>query len=296
MSAPSPDQRQIRFVEVDGVRLRTSVRGQGPPLLLITGLGASLDLAEAVRAGADRPRGAERSRSTRPGSASRRPTPCRAGCPASPAPSRRCSTPSATTASTCWACRSAGSSPSSWPTRHHGGCGGWCSPRLARGSAACPAPRASCWPWRHRAATTSRTTIGASPGAIYGGQARRDPDALLHGSLARFVERPSMRGLPRPAVRDQRVDQPAVAAEAAAADARAGRRRRPDRPAAQRTHPRPLHSRRAAAHRPAAAATCSCWSGRRRWQRWSPGSWRSDGERGPSASRYRSLGRIRLSV
>src|SRR4029453_12652126 len=39
-------QQQIRFVEVDGVRLRTSVRGQGPPLLLITGLGASLDLAE----------------------------------------------------------------------------------------------------------------------------------------------------------------------------------------------------------------------------------------------------------
>ena len=47
MSAPSPDQQQIRFVEIDGIRLRTSVRGQGPPLLPITGLGASLDLAEA---------------------------------------------------------------------------------------------------------------------------------------------------------------------------------------------------------------------------------------------------------
>jgi pimeloyl-ACP methyl ester carboxylesterase len=47
VSAPSPDQQQIRFVEIDEVRLRTSVRGQGPPLLLITGLGASLDLAEA---------------------------------------------------------------------------------------------------------------------------------------------------------------------------------------------------------------------------------------------------------
>jgi pimeloyl-ACP methyl ester carboxylesterase len=31
-------------------------------------------------------------------------------------------------------------------------------------------------------------------GRIYGGQARRDPDALLHGSPARFVERPSVRG------------------------------------------------------------------------------------------------------
>ena len=36
----------IRFVDVDGVRLRTSVRGTGAPLLIITGLGASLELAE----------------------------------------------------------------------------------------------------------------------------------------------------------------------------------------------------------------------------------------------------------
>lgn len=46
MPAPSPDNRTIRFVDVDAdqVRLRVSVRGSGPPLLLITGLGASLDL------------------------------------------------------------------------------------------------------------------------------------------------------------------------------------------------------------------------------------------------------------
>src|SRR3954470_3556076 len=46
VSAPSPDDAGIRFVDVDGVRLRTSVRGNGPPMLLITGLGASLDLAK----------------------------------------------------------------------------------------------------------------------------------------------------------------------------------------------------------------------------------------------------------
>ncbi len=40
-SAPA----EIRSVEVGEVRLRTSVRGTGRPLLLITGLGASLDLA-----------------------------------------------------------------------------------------------------------------------------------------------------------------------------------------------------------------------------------------------------------
>jgi pimeloyl-ACP methyl ester carboxylesterase len=42
VSAPSPD---IRFVDADGVRLRTSVTGSGRPLLIITGLGASLELA-----------------------------------------------------------------------------------------------------------------------------------------------------------------------------------------------------------------------------------------------------------
>jgi pimeloyl-ACP methyl ester carboxylesterase len=42
----SSDRAVIRFVDADGVRLRTSVCGSGSPLLLITGLGASLDLAE----------------------------------------------------------------------------------------------------------------------------------------------------------------------------------------------------------------------------------------------------------
>jgi poly(3-hydroxyalkanoate) depolymerase len=41
----TPAPAEIRSVEVGEVRLRTSVRGTGPPLLLITGLGASLDLA-----------------------------------------------------------------------------------------------------------------------------------------------------------------------------------------------------------------------------------------------------------
>jgi poly(3-hydroxyoctanoate) depolymerase len=31
-------------------------------------------------------------------------------------------------------------------------------------------------------------------GRIYGGAARRDPDALLHGSPARFIERPTLQG------------------------------------------------------------------------------------------------------
>jgi poly(3-hydroxyoctanoate) depolymerase len=48
VSERSPDQATIRVVDVDGVRLRTSVRGAGPALLLISGLGASLDMGEPV--------------------------------------------------------------------------------------------------------------------------------------------------------------------------------------------------------------------------------------------------------
>lgn len=46
MSEPSPEQAHIRFLDVEEVRLRVSIRGHGEPILIITGLGASLDLAE----------------------------------------------------------------------------------------------------------------------------------------------------------------------------------------------------------------------------------------------------------
>jgi poly(3-hydroxyoctanoate) depolymerase len=35
----------IRYVDVDGLRLRTSIRGTGSPLLILTGIGASLELS-----------------------------------------------------------------------------------------------------------------------------------------------------------------------------------------------------------------------------------------------------------
>jgi poly(3-hydroxyoctanoate) depolymerase len=44
-STASGAAAEVRLVDVGDVRLRTSVRGTGAPLLLITGLGASLDLA-----------------------------------------------------------------------------------------------------------------------------------------------------------------------------------------------------------------------------------------------------------
>jgi pimeloyl-ACP methyl ester carboxylesterase len=46
VSAPLPESApSIRYVDVDGVRLRTSVRGAGSPLLLLTGIGAPLELS-----------------------------------------------------------------------------------------------------------------------------------------------------------------------------------------------------------------------------------------------------------
>ena len=44
-SAPWPNQR-IRFVDVDGIRIRVAVRGEGRPLLLIMGIGGNIEMWE----------------------------------------------------------------------------------------------------------------------------------------------------------------------------------------------------------------------------------------------------------
>ena len=51
-------------------------------------------------------------------------------------------------------------------------------------------PLALATPRRYR----SRDYYGRVAGSLYGGQARRDPDALLRGSVARFSEPPSALG------------------------------------------------------------------------------------------------------
>jgi poly(3-hydroxyalkanoate) depolymerase len=45
-SSTGPEPADQQFVEVDEVRLQVRIRGAGEPLLLITGIGASLELAE----------------------------------------------------------------------------------------------------------------------------------------------------------------------------------------------------------------------------------------------------------
>jgi poly(3-hydroxyoctanoate) depolymerase len=193
VSAPSPDGAAIRFIEVDGVRLRTSVRGTGPPLLLITGLGASLDLAQPFERELTA-RGVQAIAFDAPGVGQ--------------------------------------STPYTWPRRMPAiartvrrmldvlgydqvdvlgvSLGGVIAQQLARQAPA---------KVRRLVLAATGPGLGGVPGSpgvllalatprryyqpdyyrsiagrIYGGDARRDPDALLHGSVARFIERPSMRG------------------------------------------------------------------------------------------------------
>jgi poly(3-hydroxyalkanoate) depolymerase len=189
----APDGAAIRFVDVDGVRLRTSVRGSGPPLLLITGLGASLDLAQPFERELTA-RGVRAIGFDAPGVGQ--------------------------------------STPYQWPRRMPGvartvrrmldalgydrvdvlgvSLGGVVAQQLARqapdrvrrlvlaatgpGLGGVPGSPgvllALATPWRYYQPDYYRRIAGR----IYGGEARRDPDALLHGSIARFIERPSMRG------------------------------------------------------------------------------------------------------
>jgi poly(3-hydroxyalkanoate) depolymerase len=193
VSARSRDQPAIRFVEADRVRLRTSVRGSGPPLLLITGLGASLDLAVPFEREVAA-RGLQVVSFDAPGIG-----------------------------------QSAGYT---WPRRMRGiartvqrlldalgydrvdvlgvSLGGVIAQQFAHQA-----------PQRVRRLVLAATGpgLGGVPGSprvllslatprryyqpdyyrriagrVYGGAARHDPDALLHGSLARFIDRPSLRG------------------------------------------------------------------------------------------------------
>ena len=193
MPAPSPDGRAIRFVDADGVRIRTAIRGSGPPLLLITGLGASLDLgAPFEREMAAR--GVQTVSFDAPGIGE--------------------------------------SSPYRWPRRMPGvartveqtldalgydsvhvlgvSLGGVIAQQFAH-----QAPRrvrrlilAATGPGLGGVPGSPRALLAlATPrryyqpdyyrriaGRVYGGTARHDPDALLHGSPARFIGRPTVSG------------------------------------------------------------------------------------------------------
>ena len=193
MPAPSPDGRAIRFVDADGARLRTSVRGSGPPLLLITGLGASLDLGVPFERELAA-RGLQVISFDAPGIGQ--------------------------------------SSPYRWPRRMPGiartvelildalgyervdvlgvSLGGVIAQQLAHQAPdrvrrlvlAATGPGLGGLPGSPRVLLSLATPrryyqpdyYRRVAGQIYGGAARRDPDALLHGSPARFIERPTLSG------------------------------------------------------------------------------------------------------
>jgi len=188
--------RDIRFVDADGIRLRAAVadgNGSGPPLLLITGLGAGLELAAPFERELNG-RGLRTVSYDAPGVGE--------------------------------------STPYGWPRRMRGvartaerlldalgistvdvfgvSLGGVVAQQLAHQA-----------PHRVRRLILAATGpgLGGVPGSprvlwtlatprryyqpdyyrrvaadLYGGLARRDPDALLHGSLARFTHRPTVRG------------------------------------------------------------------------------------------------------
>jgi poly(3-hydroxyalkanoate) depolymerase len=193
VSAPSPDQPTIRLVDVDGVRLRTSIRGSGRPLLIITGLGASLDLTEPFEWELTA-RGVQAISFDAPGvgqsTAYRRPRRMRGV---------------ARTVDRMLAALgydqvdvlgvSLGgviAQQLAWQAPH----------RVRRLVLAATGPGLGGVPGSPRVLLSLVTPrryyqpdyYRRIAGRLYGGQARRDPDALLHGSVARFVERPSMWG------------------------------------------------------------------------------------------------------
>lgn len=193
MLARSPDRATIRFVEVDGVRLRTSVRGDGPPLLLITGLGASLDLAEPFERALtarglsvisfDAPGVGESTRYRLP---RRMPGIARTVQKMAHALGYDRMDVLGVSLGGVVAQQLAHQSPELVRrlvlAATGAGLGG--VPGSPRVLLALATPRRYYQPDYYRRIA----------GRIYGGLARTDPDALLAGSVARFIERPSVRG------------------------------------------------------------------------------------------------------
>ena len=190
MSVPSPD---IRFVDADGVRLRTSVTGSGRPLLIITGLGASLELAYPFERELNS-RGIRTISYDAPGVGASTPYPrprrmrgvARTAERLLDALGYRTVDVFGVSLGGVVAQQLAHQAPmrvrrlvlaATGPGL--GGVPG--SPRVLWELAT---PRRYFQPDRYRRVA----------GLIYGGAARQDPDALLHGKLARFIHRPTVRG------------------------------------------------------------------------------------------------------
>jgi poly(3-hydroxyalkanoate) depolymerase len=197
VSVPSPEPApSIRYVDVDGVRLRTSVRGAGRPLLLLTGIGASLELSVPLERELNR-LGLQTIALDAPGTG---------GSARYPRP-RRMPGIARTVERTLDALGHdrvdllgvsfggvlAQQLAHQAPTRVR---------RLVLAATAAGVPLLGgvpgspgallqlATPRRHQSPDHYRRVAGA----LYGGAARQHPDALLHGSAVRFAEAPTLRG------------------------------------------------------------------------------------------------------
>lgn len=193
MSAPS---REVRFVDVGSVRLRVVVSGiysGGPPLLVITGLGASLELAEPFERELNR-LGVQTISYDAPG----------VGQSTHYRKPRRMRGVARTTE------RLLDALGHDTVDVFGVSLGGGVAQQLAHqapgrvrrlvlaatgpGLGGVPGSPRVLWALATPRRYTEPDYYRRVAGYLYGGAARNDPDALLHGSLARFIGRPSLRG------------------------------------------------------------------------------------------------------
>ena len=195
MPARSPDDRTIRFVDVDAdqVRLRVSVRGTGPPLLVITGLGASLDLgAPFERALAAE--GLQVISFDAPGIGQSTPYARPRRMPGIARTVERLLDALGFELADVLGVSLGGVVAQQLAHQAPG--------RVRRLVLAATGPGLGGVPGSPRVLLSLATPRRYNQpdyyrriaGRIYGGAARRDPDALLHGSVARFIEQPTLLG------------------------------------------------------------------------------------------------------
>jgi poly(3-hydroxyoctanoate) depolymerase len=190
-----PDPPIIRFVDIDAdqVRLRTSVRGSGTPVLLITGLGASLDIGAPFerKLAAN---GLQPISFDAPGIGESTPYRCPRRMPGVARTVERM-------------LDALGYGRVDVLGVSFGGViaqqlAHQAPDRVRRLVLAATGPGLGGMPGSPRVLLSLATPrryfqpdyYRRIAGRIYGGAARRDPEALLHGSVARFIERPTLQG------------------------------------------------------------------------------------------------------
>jgi poly(3-hydroxyoctanoate) depolymerase len=190
-----PDDRTIRFVDVDAdqVRVRVSVRGSGSPLLLITGLGASLDLGVPFER-ALVAEGLQVISFDAPGIGQSTPYPRPRRMPGIARTVERLLEALGYEQADILGVSLGGVVAQQLAHQAPG--------RVRRLVLAATGPGLGGVPGSPRVLLSLATPRRYNQpdyyrriaGRIYGGAARSDPDALLHGSVARFIERPTLLG------------------------------------------------------------------------------------------------------